>query len=128
MKTALIGAVTLVVLMIGAQSAYGAPAFQTGFNYGVQDASFPPNVLHGFGGGPNYYGAYINQTGKGFDQHSDAFNEGYLRGWCEVMGYNATLYPHSNALAPDVPCRDVLGMSLIFSLEKKDSIVPSGKN
>ncbi len=61
-----------------------APAFQTGFNYGVQDAGFPPNVLHGFGGGPGYYGPYINQTGKGLDHHSVAFGEGYIRGWCEV--------------------------------------------
>ena len=42
--------VIVMMLMIGAQSAYAAPAFQTGFNYGVQDAGFPPNVLHGFGG------------------------------------------------------------------------------
>ena len=124
----LIGAVAVIVLMIGAQSVvYGAPAFQTGFNYGVQDAGFPPNVLHGFGGGPGYYGPYINQTGKGLDHHSVAFGEGYIRGWCEVKQHS-TLFPHANSWAPDIRCQDILGTSLIFSTEKKYNIVPSGKN
>jgi len=101
----------IVVLMIGAQNAYAVPAFQTGFNHGVSDAWMPNDPSRG------YYGAYINQTGKGFDHHSAAFNEGYTRGWCEVKGYDARLYPHANAsLAPDFRCSDVLGMSLIFSL------------
>ena len=65
---------------------------------------------------------------KGLDHHSDAFVEGYARGWCEVMGSNGRLYHHSKSLDPDFRCSEVLGMSLIFSLEKKDSIVPSGKN
>ncbi len=93
-----------------AQSAYAAPAFQSGFSQGVEDAGFP-------NGGPIGSGVYINRTGNGFDHHSDAFNEGYTRGWCVAKGYNATLYPHSNNLISDFRCRDVLCMSLIFSLE-----------
>ena len=54
------------------------PAFQTGFNHGVSDATIPNDPARG------YYGAYINQTGKGLDHHSVAFGEGYIRGWCEV--------------------------------------------
>lgn len=72
----LLGAVVILIIMIGAQSVYAVPAFQSGFNYEVQDASLPPNIIHGFGGDPSYYGAYINQTGKGLDHHSDAFVEG----------------------------------------------------
>jgi hypothetical protein len=74
----------------------------------VEDAGFP-------NGDPIGSGAYINRTGNGFDHPSDAFNEGYTRGWCEAKGYDATLYPYLNNLISDFRCRDVLGMSLIFS-------------
>ena len=105
--------------MMGAQSAYAAPAFQTGFNHGVSDATIPNDPARG------YYGAYINQTGKGLDHHSVAFGEGYIRGWCEVKQHS-TLFPHANSWAPDIRCQDILGVSLIFSTEKKYNIVPSG--
>jgi hypothetical protein len=72
--------VIVLTLLIGVQSAYAVPAFQSGFNHGVSDAWIPNDPSRG------YYGAYINQTGKGFDHHSAAFNEGYTRGWCEVKG------------------------------------------
>jgi len=57
--------------MIGAQSACVVPAFQSGFNHGVEDAGFP-------NGDPIGTAAYINRTGNGFDHHSAAFNEGYM--------------------------------------------------
>lgn len=39
MKTQVIVGVVVVCLLIGVQSAYAVPAFQSGFNYGVQDAT-----------------------------------------------------------------------------------------
>jgi hypothetical protein len=107
----LLGAVVILVLMIGAQSAYAVPAFQSGFNHGVEDARFP-------NGDPIGSGAYINRTGNGLDHHSAAFGEGYIRGWCEVK-QNSTLYPHANSWAPDIKCKDMLGLSLIFSLGRQ---------
>jgi hypothetical protein len=116
---AALGTLAMLVLMIGAQNAYAKTeisAFVSGFNYGVQDADTPLNAIHGFPPGPLYNGPYINQTGKGFEHHSDSFIEGYLRGWCEVMGKNARLYPHADdKVAPDFRCSDVLGMSITFT-------------
>lgn len=111
---AIILSVLVISLLIGAQSVYAKSAFITGFNYGVQDARTPPNSPHGFPPGPIYNGTYINQTGKGLDHHSTAFGEGYIRGWCEVR-QNATLYPNAHSWAPDIRCRDTLGLSIIFS-------------
>ena len=72
---ALIGAV-IVVLMIGAQSAYAETAYQSGYRHGVNDAVLTNSNISGQD--------YILQPGQGFANHSTAFVDGYIKGWCST--------------------------------------------
>ena len=74
MKTLLI-AVAVLVLMIGAQSAYAETAYQSGFKHGVADAKIDTTNSSI----PLYY---IHQPGKGFAFHTTEFVNGYIHGWC----------------------------------------------
>ena len=73
----LIGAVAVVVLMIGAPNAISD--YQSGFQFGVSDgmgSCIPPHKC----------GAdeYITHLGNGFQFHSWDFVRGYVIGWCSV--------------------------------------------
>ena len=73
----LIGAVAVVVLMIGAPNAISD--YQSGFQFGVSDgmgSCIPPHKC----------GAdeYITHLGNGFQFHSWAFVRGYVIEWCSV--------------------------------------------
>lgn len=67
--------VIVVMLMIGAQSAYAETAYQSGFNYGIKDAKTHDVTQQ-----------YILQPGKGFKFHSWDFNHGYVAGFCSIVG------------------------------------------
>jgi hypothetical protein len=72
----------VLVLMIGVPSAYAETAFQSGFKHGVDDANHkdPECAPHTFPCPPST--DYIHQLGNGFDHHTTAFVDGYIKGWC----------------------------------------------
>ena len=91
MKT-IIGAPAIVLsMMICAPTVYAETAYQSGFKHGVVDATADnapdcndPKVSH-----PKCKDDYIDQPGKGLFFHSKQFINGYVKGWCSVMGPNA---------------------------------------
>lgn len=77
MKTIIITAIIVAILMIGAQSAFALTDYQSGFNHGVsdgKDSCFNPGGCHW----------YILQPGKGFKFHTWDFVRGYVTGWCSI--------------------------------------------
>jgi hypothetical protein len=50
-------------------------AYDSGFKHGVSDANG---------------GDYILQPGKGFQFHTQTFNQGYIDGWCSIEGPGAS--------------------------------------
>ncbi len=77
-----ISLMVIVVLMIGAPLAYAETAYQSGFKHGVADANHkaPECAPHKFPcSRPT---DYIHQPGNGFDHHTTAFVNGYIKGWC----------------------------------------------
>jgi hypothetical protein len=50
--------------------------YQSGFNHGVADANTDPHA--------GQY--YIHKPGKGFADHTTAFVDGYIKGWCSISG------------------------------------------
>jgi len=79
MKTLLI-AVAVIVLMIGAQSAFAISAFESGFRHGMTDAKLDEANSN--------QQDYIEQPGNGFVNHTQQFNHGYVQGWCSITGPN----------------------------------------
>ena len=81
------GALAVVILLIGAQSAFaqlGAPhsknpqaAYQSGFNWGIHDAKDEHNT-------------YLFRPGNGFINQTDSFIDGYIIGYCSVAGPNVS--------------------------------------
>jgi hypothetical protein len=65
----------VVVLTIGAQSAYALSDYQSGFSHGLSDGK--DSCLHIDG-----CHWYILQPDKGFADHSNEFIRGYIAGWC----------------------------------------------
>jgi len=76
MKT--IVSLIVVVLMIGAQTAYADTEYQAGFKRGVSDAYFDNANLSRLD--------WVNQPGNSLDNHSHNFGQGYVKGWCSIMG------------------------------------------
>jgi hypothetical protein len=72
MKTLLI-AVAVIVLMIGAQSAFAISAFESGFRHGLIDGRQSDTTQW-----------YILQPNNGFANHTKQFDRGYVTGWCSV--------------------------------------------
>jgi hypothetical protein len=69
--------------MIGAQSAYAETAFQSGYKHGLADGKL---VTAGIDRD------YIHQQGQGFANHTTAFIDGYIKGWCstaDIGGHGA---------------------------------------
>jgi hypothetical protein len=85
------GALAVVILLIGAQSAFaqlGAPhsknpqaAYQSGYKWGVHDARVTCK--------PDCRNVYIFQPGKTFYFHTKEFIRGYMQGWCTAAGTHA---------------------------------------
>jgi hypothetical protein len=69
--------VIVVILMIGAPSAYAETAFQSGYNYGCNDA------------GKNIKDKYINSIGNGPSHHTKEFMNGYHQGFKACAGPEA---------------------------------------
>jgi len=69
----------VVVLMIGAQSAYAETAFQSGFNHGVTDSNCDHQSEPGHG-----CHEYMSESGHGFSHHTREFINGYIRGYCSI--------------------------------------------
>jgi hypothetical protein len=72
----IIGALAVLILMIGAQSAFAISDYQSGLNHGVSDGK--DSCLH-----PDGCHWYILQPGKGFADHTKEFIRGYIAGWCQ---------------------------------------------
>jgi hypothetical protein len=69
---------SLVLLFTTATLALAASPYQSGFKHGVSDAKLA-----------NTSDWYILQPGKGFGFHTPEFNNGYVNGWCSIMGSGA---------------------------------------
>ena len=69
-----LGAVVVLVLMIGAQSAFALTEYQLGFKRGVSDADTP-----------SVQQWYILRIGNGFASHSKEFVRGYVNGFCSIQ-------------------------------------------
>jgi len=82
MKTIIVS-VIVVVLMIGAQSAYAISAYQSGFQHGVSDGKINPRVDCP---GLEHCHWYILEPGKSFAFHTPDFNRGYVAGYCSISG------------------------------------------
>lgn len=79
--------IIVVCLMIGAQSVYAETAYQSGFKHGLADGKldsviYCANAAPGCTYPPDR--TYIHQPGNGFDHHTTAFVDGYIKGWCLV--------------------------------------------
>jgi hypothetical protein len=91
MKTIIITTVTVLVLMIGAQSAYAQMGalkskhpivvdYLSGYYYGLSDANDDckdPRI-------PCI--AYVWKSPNGFINQTDAFIDGYVSGFCKIAG------------------------------------------
>jgi hypothetical protein len=73
-KIFIIVAIT-ALLMIGAQSAFAISAFESGFRHGVADGKIDTR-------NDSIDRYYIHQPGQGFADHTTAFVDGYIKGWC----------------------------------------------
>jgi hypothetical protein len=92
----------LIALMIGAPSVYAETAFQSGFKHGVADANHkdPECAPHQF---PCPRPTdYIHQPGKGFAFHTTEFVNGYIKGWCSVMGSGSGIDVNDDEIPPTV--------------------------
>ncbi len=70
-----LSAVVVLVIMIGAQSAYAETAYQSGYKHGVSDSNCTDQSrCHD----------YIGTPGHGFSHHTAQFINGYISGWCSV--------------------------------------------
>jgi hypothetical protein len=88
MKLAL-SVVAIVVLMIGAQSAFAQTGallskhpindMLSGYKHGVSDAQATTKHV------------YIWGPGHGFINQTDAFRDGYVLGFCRIAGVNASM-------------------------------------
>lgn len=76
----LVSAIVVVILMIGAQSAFASTPFESGFQHGVADAKLDNTNSSKLD--------YVQQPGKGLDNHTPEFANGYVKGWCSIMGPN----------------------------------------
>ena len=65
--------------MIGAQSAFALTPFESGYRHGISDAKIDTTNSSI----PLYY---IHQPGQGFANHTTAFVDGYIKGWCSHIG------------------------------------------
>jgi hypothetical protein len=73
MRQIVLVSIAVLVLVLGAQSAYAETAFQSGFNHGVTDGKCAPGCRN-----------YITQSSQGFANHTTAFVDGYIKGWCST--------------------------------------------
>jgi hypothetical protein len=72
-----LGAVVVLVLMIGAPAVFAETPFQSGFEHGVSDAKAScTDRCHW----------YILEPGKGFQFHTWEFAHGYVAGFCSIAG------------------------------------------
>ena len=66
--------------MIGAPLVYAETPYQSGFKHGVADAKLDNANMSKLD--------YVHQPGKALDNHTPQFADGYVKGWCSVMGPN----------------------------------------
>jgi hypothetical protein len=81
MKLIYLSALIPILVLIG-HVAYALSPYQSGYKHGVSDAKLAQQGL----GGSDWY---ITQPGKGFAFHTDAFNKGYVDGFCSIAGSGA---------------------------------------
>jgi hypothetical protein len=79
MKTIILS-LLIISLMIGAPLAYAETAYQSGFKHGVADAKLDNANMSRLD--------YVSQPGNGLDNHTPEFADGYVKGWCSIMGPN----------------------------------------
>ena len=88
MKIIVLNALAVLVLMMGcftsgktsAQSVYAETAYQSGYKHGVADANLDNANMSKLD--------YVSQPGNGLDNHTPEFADGYVKGWCSIMGPN----------------------------------------
>ena len=78
MKVVLLAA-TILILVLIAPMAFALTPYQSGYDHGISDAKLAQKGL----GGSDWY---ITQPGKGFAFHTQAFNKGYVDGFCLIAG------------------------------------------
>jgi hypothetical protein len=71
--------IAALVLLISPTLVLAASPYDTGFKHGVSDGRKAGQGL----GGNDWY---ITQPGKGFGDHIQEFNNGYIAGFCSVAG------------------------------------------
>jgi hypothetical protein len=79
MKLIYLGALIPILFLIG-HVAYALSPYQSGFKHGVSDAKIADQ------GSRNWY---ILQPGKSSAFHTQAFNKGYVDGFCSIAGSGA---------------------------------------
>jgi hypothetical protein len=79
LKLIYLGALIPILVLI-APVAYALTPYQSGFKHGVSDAKIANQ------GGSNWY---ILQPGKSSAFHTQAFNKGYVDGFCSIAGSGA---------------------------------------
>ncbi len=79
MKLIYLGALIPILFLIG-PVAYALSPYQSGFKHGVSDAKIANQ------GSSNWY---ILQPGKSSAFHTQAFNKGYVDGFCSIAGSGA---------------------------------------
>ncbi len=87
MKTIIITTIAVIILMIGAQSAYALSEFQSGYRHGVADGKRDYVFFNCDTGKVRISPClepttYIHEPGKGFAFHTTEFVDGYIHGWC----------------------------------------------
>lgn len=81
MKLICLGALIPILILIS-PVAYALTPYQSGFKHGVSDAKLAQQGL----GGSDWY---ITQPTKGFADHTQEFNSGYVAGFCSIAGSGA---------------------------------------
>jgi hypothetical protein len=67
--------------MIGAPlKAFAISDYESGFKHGVVDARLDSSNQSAHD--------YVHQPGNGLDNHTPQFANGYVKGWCSIMGPN----------------------------------------
>jgi len=61
--------------MISAPAVYAETAYQSGYKHGVADGKLTTAGIDT---------DYIHQPGNGFADHTTAFVDGYIKGWCST--------------------------------------------
>ena len=77
MKTIITATIAIVVLMIGAQSAFALTQFQSGYKHGCNDVDKLPDTR------------YINSIGHEASHHTTEFMNGYHQGFKACGGSKA---------------------------------------